>query len=292
MTTTTPPFVRKLFLFPAPYPGECFYSILSRYHLLVAHTANRTTSQELFGSIPDLRPLVVLPYRIRRVEGWVDPGTGITWEKLLTQHTAWPYLRMSSKYSDTAILPIIRADGKPGRRKQSAMLRDLLGENLSLRYCPLCAKRDQALYQEPYWHLIHQLWGVHYCPFHEVELYTSKIDLSKPLHEYHPAISVDMRTTNVTGLGDKYRQQYLILSKSIQKILDSNAYEDSRRTICYIMKSLQGDDLDQVLTNTYGDEFLEEVLPAEQRRVLREGLQEGNTDAISPLTCALLVGAI
>lgn len=44
-----------------------------------------------------------------------------------------------------------------------------------LKYCPTCLIEDEVKYGEPYWHRVHQLRGVFYCPEHRDKLVYSAI---------------------------------------------------------------------------------------------------------------------
>jgi hypothetical protein len=48
-------------------------------------------------------------------------------------------------------------------------------EELSLKYCPICAKEDMSCYGVSYWHLTHQVPGVEACPSHKVWLIHHKL---------------------------------------------------------------------------------------------------------------------
>jgi hypothetical protein len=48
-------------------------------------------------------------------------------------------------------------------------------EQLSLKYCPTCAKEDMCCYGVSYWHLTHQVPGVEACPLHKVCLIHHKL---------------------------------------------------------------------------------------------------------------------
>ncbi len=43
-------------------------------------------------------------------------------------------------------------------------------ETRRIRYCPKCLEQDHSTYGEPYWHRIHQLPSVFFCPDHHCAL--------------------------------------------------------------------------------------------------------------------------
>ena len=44
-----------------------------------------------------------------------------------------------------------------------------------LRFCPSCIKEDTLTYGESYWHRLHQVPGVIFCPVHNEILLDSKV---------------------------------------------------------------------------------------------------------------------
>ena len=260
---------------------------------MAGHRTCAQSSRELFGSEPDLRPSIVLPYRVKRITRWVSGGSGITLEQLMTQHSAWPLFRLCASSSADDIEPIIRSDGHPGRRKQAEMLRVLLGEHKALRYCPLCVLHDREKYREPYWHLTHQLWGVSLCPVHKVELQTTDIDISKPLHRYVTASDANLATTMAQPDGNQENQQhYLRLSKAITELLKTDVFKSNRDVVAYLEEALQGQMADELLLEVYGVEFLQRFLTDGLWDAVQNALRDRDLTPLSHVAYALLIAAI
>lgn len=261
---------------------------------MAGHRTSELSSRELFGSSPDLRPLVALPYRARRVGLWAAEGSGIRWEAMVERHSAWPLLRLSASLAASDLAPIVRADGRPGRRRQAEMMRAAVGGNDRLRYCPLCARDDLDRRGEPYWHLTHQLWGVSVCPVHGVALRASGVAVSGPLRRYAAASEAGLATAeDAAGLpgddrDDRWRR--LALSRAVAWLL-AGRFAGNGDVVAHLEGELRGRPADGLLLGTYGQGFLEAVLPGGEWARVRASLVVGDLTPLPPVAYALLVGA-
>ena len=79
----------RLPLFPEPYPGESFYSILCRYHVRSGNINDWYTSNQLFGYNSSLTSTLLTPFHLELVNHWLSPSSGIDSEKLLHSNTAF-----------------------------------------------------------------------------------------------------------------------------------------------------------------------------------------------------------
>ncbi len=173
------------------------------------------------------------------------------------------------------------------------MLRVLLGAHKALRYCPLCVLHDQEKYGEPYWHLTHQLWGVSLCPVHKVELQSTVIDISKPLHRYHSASDANLATVIARSNGNLENwQQSLRLSKAIAELLKKEAFKCNRDVVAYLEKALEGQMADGLLLDVYGVEFLQRVLTDGLWDAVQNALRHRDLTPLPPVAYALLIAVI
>ncbi len=269
----------RVYHFPQMHDGACFYDILSRFHEESGHFTSAATSRELFGSIPDLRNTVVLPYRAKLVETWLGPSAHITAETIRDKYSSWQYLQLNREFSDKELLPILRADAKPGRRKQAKMRLAIQNHVSWLRYCPKCITEDFLTKGVPYWHQVHQLFGVKYCPLHGIPLLDSNVSLTQKLVHYVPAsellssYSFEEMVNRATVLSEEegpFKKTYHELAKSIDWFLKngieftkSDYIENYRRTLGIHPESSvnEGKELTNFLLSTLGKRFLADLFP-------------------------------
>ena len=300
-----------LYHFPPLHEGDCIYDILSRYHEQSLHFKSPDTSKELFGGVLDLRPAITLPYRVERIHVWLGHDSGISPQTLRDHHSAWQYLQLSDEFSSEVLAPITRADTKPGRRKQTRM-RLVLQRSLGrLRYCPLCLIRDALTVREPFWHQVHQLYGVKYCPVHCIPLQDSDISIEKPLYHYVPASTLlaGSSTTKLMGEAsclegqpDPYKKPYIALAKTISWLVAHGAELGSGREVeRYYKKTalgnneeapLEGKKLVALMTSVGGMGFLEDLFDRERLEEAIGGIMNGGVSALLPLDHALVMTAL
>lgn len=153
--------------FPMAFPDETLYSIIARYHYASGNFSIKATSIELFNR-PHIwlsscggRYLSALAKNIQNGEGRVA--------KLIEENTLLSIdsLRQTTKNEKLKALFLTSEDGK---FQQSEVKYQQNTVNSKLRYCPLCWKEDQERYHHRYWHRIHQIQGMDYCPTHRLKL--------------------------------------------------------------------------------------------------------------------------
>lgn len=179
--------VSKLPLFPVPYPGESFYSILCRYHVRSGNINDWHTIGQLFGYNSSLGSTLLSPYHLDKVRDWLQPGTPILTNTLLQEHTAFPLYALTAPREDISrirgmISGKIETTTYP-RWVQSA----LIHTSGFLRYCPECAAAQKTLYGETYWQILPQLDGVEYCPLHKTRIRNSNVPIKGIRHKFYPA---------------------------------------------------------------------------------------------------------
>lgn len=270
--------VKAVYHFPQLHKGSCFYDLLSRYHGQSAHLNCRATSMELFGSVPDLRPSVTLPYRAELIYTWLGPSSNISLERLRDHHSAWQYLQLGGQYGEEELAPVIRAYSKPGQRKQARMMASVQGSLTHLRYCPLCLIKDTITVNEPYWHQLHQVYGVRYCPVHKVRLVESSISLKKRLLRYIPASSllsepgmeeIITAAESSRESNERFKEKYIALAETINWLLENGLAlkkDALRQRYCqYIGIDKDNPSLSvkiaSFLREVYGEAFLQDIFP-------------------------------
>lgn len=299
--------INLLYHFPQLYKGDCFYDVLARYHSDSAHLTNKATSLELFGSCPDLRPSVTLPYHADRIYSWLGAESNISSENLRDYHSAWQYLQLDAKFSLSALSPIIKADIMPGRRKQAKMMAALQGDLSHLRYCPMCLIADQLAVSEPYWHQVHQIFGVKYCPIHKVPLLESPVSIERRLVRYitlSELFTVPMSECHEDLMdennSDPFRKQYQNLANTIYWLLrygkTLGTHQELLSRYCHAMgleeNCLSGDDLYNLLASVLGMAFLRDLFPHCACDTFLNTIRLCGEECLTPIGHALVVMAL
>ena len=299
---------QSLPFFPELYEGDCLYDILTRFHAGSGHITSYGTFRELFGACLDLRPTITIPYRVGLASVWFDNNPWVTPQILRDNHTAWQYLQLCSVFSERAILPISSANQKRGRRIQTRIRQTLQGGISSLRYCPICLMQD-SLHGKPFWHQLHQLQGVKYCPIHHVQIQNSDISITKRLMRYVPASTYlelipvvqrpRLKDTLPSVKDDVNGKSYIILANTIDWLLKNGltlgrGIELAQRYNAAIGKTstlpISGTDLSELIVNFWGMDFLTELF--HNSEIVLERVKKFALDTLTPLEHALVIGAI
>jgi len=180
--------LKRLSFFPTPYPDEILYSVLCRYHILCGIPTARQTHLELWGKKYGKK--LYLPDNIEIIAARIPQSANLTAERLINENTIFPLLKpfvtknksdalvKAMKFGDRNIYGIISFFGVFTMRHRY------------LRYCNQCIKRDIQLYGEPYWHRIHQLPGIYFCPICNVGTIDSDIALDDLNSDYYALTSM------------------------------------------------------------------------------------------------------
>ena len=212
---------KTLSFFPAPYPDECYYSVLCRYmvHSGLPSTANALL--ELFGREIGPASTLMMPYMSGSASRWAELESGITEDVIVREHTAYHYFSIVYRKKEAEnLLDRMRNGKKCGCRMN---YRSSLATS-GLRYCPMCAYEEKVDYGEMYWHRTHQLKGVRYCTKHRIELADSGITLRKIKRSFVPASFAlgSLYKTSLEELGCKRKPvsyEYLEKYKAVERDL-------------------------------------------------------------------------
>lgn len=161
--------------FPSFYPDELAYSLFARYHIKSGNIHFSETSQELFGKViinPELEFIDILTPTTRAYL-----TRNISMKQVVLEHTMFKqYARFQTDEKRNELYQLLyHTKGYYA----NAITINHKEENGTLKYCPICAKKDREIYGETYWHRIHQLRGLTICPVHFCKLHTSNVRLKK-----------------------------------------------------------------------------------------------------------------
>lgn len=186
-----------LSFFPAPYPDELWYSVLSRYFAYSGYFAkcrNNSVNRDLLGN----RMRRYVPFYGTNLNNFLTqlPNNFITADEIILQHTLYPYYArfFDASRKENALQTML------GEGKQHSSLMLLMGNEQTktkhdkyLRYCTFCSQEDMEQYGETYWHRIHQIDDLRICPKHNVFLNNSHFltisskKLCPPIYEIEEA---------------------------------------------------------------------------------------------------------
>lgn len=228
-----------------------------------------------------LATTVFFPRGLELIDYWLFPGSGITAEKLICDHSGYPYFSVAatSEIFDAMEQTISGAVDKG--TLESAVLKMRRKNKYSvpirnLRYCPACAREDIRKYGEPYWHTLPQLEGITVCPKHECRILDADAPFSGMRVRSYPASYVlkgtDLKQSMGTG---RFQEKYLAVAKDSEWLLRNGrkfeGYKNlSRKYRIYlsqkgylymhgVIRNLSA--IRQDFEDFFGMEFLQEIIP-------------------------------
>lgn len=136
-------------LFPSPYPGESFYSILCRYHVRSGNASDWHTSIQLFGYNTSLISTLLTPFHLDMIRHWTPPASGLDPREMLHQNTAYDLYSINSFPSELDRIQDIIEGRRTAGSFSHWMHPRLINPAGHLRFCPECAAEQIKLYGEP-----------------------------------------------------------------------------------------------------------------------------------------------
>ena len=106
------------------------------------------------------------------------------------------------------------------------------------RFCPDCLKEDLEKHGETYWHRLHQIQGVIFCPVHKVALQNSQIPIQGfNKHQYEAATEFNCQIADLKcDRSPKVKEQLVNLAEDISLLIEG-AYPS--RTLEWLTKRYQ-----------------------------------------------------
>jgi hypothetical protein len=145
-----------------------------------------------------------------------------------------------------------------------------------LSFCPECVIEDDFLYGETYWHRLHQIQGVLYCPKHQVRIENSSIAMKHTSLHFQPAskFATTSECSTTDAEEERFKEQYIKLACDIEWLLKYGLSLGGARTIgekykdMYMEKggiaTINGrvfrNRFAAEISNYYGEDFLSQVL--------------------------------
>ncbi|MDJ0531678.1 MAG: TnsD family transposase [Xenococcaceae cyanobacterium MO_207.B15] len=174
--------------FPRLYPGELLYSAIARYQIRSGNLSPKLTIEELFNS-RSITANADLPCGLDNLVKNLPPHSSITVDSLIQHHTLYRFYSpfLPSKRARQIAISMRGIYGGDIHTRAGIMASAINTPNY-FRFCPDCLQEDLNKYGETYWHRLHQVPGVLFCPIHKILLQNSEIPFQGfNKHEYHGA---------------------------------------------------------------------------------------------------------
>lgn len=178
-----------------PHPDELLYSVLARFNLVSRNVmiGSKETVQDAFSS-RTASAVYDLPTRLSILHSNLPVGTHFTPERMIQNLTLY---RLYAPF-----LPPDRAEKVIEKMKMDGDVHTTIGVLASripflshMRYCHECIVEDCNQFGEPYWHISHQIPGIHICHKHYSRLLTSSLQVSSRENK-HEFIDISQAITS------------------------------------------------------------------------------------------------
>lgn len=251
--------VTSLTFFPTPYPDECYYSVLCRYHVRSGNEFAGSTVTELFGNCQCLTSMIYIPRRLDLFEKWFPYGV-LDREKMALHHTMYPYCATHYTRKIVDEMQEVMGGKAAGTSLERQMLLKIRGLwQPYLRHCPDCMEQDMKIYGETYWHRLHQLPGVAICPKHGIRIQDSEFSTKETTYRFYPATEI-RGLENRAGLyphANEYMGEYIRIAESCQWLLNNGHFFEGCENINLKYKEVM---ISQGLTTVQGIIYRERLL--------------------------------
>lgn len=152
---------------PELHPDELLISVYARYKRQMGYLNDSDVWRDWF-SLPNMNPKILLANDLKAMRKNIP----ISWlpdlSVLVKNHTCIPYLSLF--YPDNQKQDWIDIDRGKLKFPAGLNLMERAKRMDGLSYCPECARSDEELFGEPYWHRAHNLPGVFVCYRHKAIL--------------------------------------------------------------------------------------------------------------------------
>lgn len=147
-------------------PHETMYSYMVRSRFSSAEPSTRTCLKELVGNA-HCQLHSSFPCYIPHVAE--ESGRNVTW--LVDNHTIFPYFSsfLPPEIQEQSRMGLLRGQVKELPSRLS-LIANRIYQPCILKYCPRCVNNDLKSFGVAYWHVIHQLPFIQFCPIHAVVL--------------------------------------------------------------------------------------------------------------------------
>lgn len=218
--------------FPFLYPDEIFVSVIARYavHAFVPNPSALHTS--IYGT-RTIRPTLELPSSLEKVAANAAASLGLSPQEWAEITTLFPlYSAFATHNKKQQLLRFMAAGGS--QQSATAMAGaafSRIPKPLFLRACSKCIHEDDETYGETYWRRVHQVPGIHICPWHGTQLLYSEQQYKSPNRHYVPAsVTMPLRAymPEITSCQLTLLQE---ISQEVLKLLSEKIIAREERTM-------------------------------------------------------------
>ncbi|GAB4525467.1 MAG: TnsD family Tn7-like transposition protein [Pleurocapsa sp.] len=210
--------------FPTLYRGELLYSAIARYQIRSGNLSPKANIEELFNS-RTITATADLPCGLDNLVQNLPPYSSVTADSLINNHTLYPFYAPFLPPKRAKRVKEFMKSSKGGNIHTTAgVMASAIFTPQYFRFCPECLKEDLNNYGETYWHRLHQIQGVIFCPIHKVALQNSQIPIQGlNKHQYEAARKSNCQ---VEDLKLEYSQraiaQLIDLAQDISLLLENS----------------------------------------------------------------------
>lgn len=237
--------------FPTLYPGELLYSAIARYQIRSGNLSPKSNIEELFNS-RTITATADLPCGLDNLVQNLPSYYSITADNLIQNHTLYPFYAPFLPPQRAKQIQESMKNSKGGNIHTTAgVMASTIFTPQYFRFCSECLQSDLDKYGETYWHRLHQIQGVIFCPVHKIPLQNSQIPL-KGLnkHQYEAATESNCQTKDLKlEYNQKVIEQLIRLAQDITLLLE-NTYPS--RTLEWFSKRYQTLLIERNYTNVSG----------------------------------------
>ncbi len=224
--------------FPTLYPGELLYSGIARYQIRSGNLSPKANIEELFNS-RNITATADLPCGLDNLVQNLPTYSSVTADSLIQNHTLYPFYApfLPPKRAKQVNESMKSAKGGNIHTTAGVMASSIFTPQY-FRFCPDCLKEDLEKHGETYWHRLHQIQGVVFCPVHKVALQNSQIPIQGfNKHQYEAATEFNCQTRDSKlEYSQTVNEQLINLAQDISLSIDG-AYPN--RTLEWFTKRYQ-----------------------------------------------------
>lgn len=224
--------------FPAPYPGELFYSMLSRYAKRIPEIDEYEIIKEIFNEkMSELGKSI--PFSIQVILDKLKIFNYISEVEVINHHTLYNFFY--NFYANSFLPDAVLFGNNKGTRVVSNGM-NLKDSPLYFRYCPKCVEEDFEKYGETYWKALFQLPTVMICQEHNILLKNSSVSFfCKGLVPASANNCTDDTPSTSSHITSRTRMILLLLAKESEKLsqgkLERNILFDNKNLTLSTLKS-------------------------------------------------------
>ena len=176
---------------PLPYPDEIIFSRIVRHFTLSGMTCENYLS-DVFGN----HKITIHPYLTAGLEQVCKFSHELPIEVLKKQTLAPLFMHFLPYYDSIISDALISSKASEAVRAcQLACVREK--EQISIKFCPECARANAKEFGISYWHRSHQIPGVESCSLHRFKLEHFPLESRSRLNYYLlPPLNINARPTN------------------------------------------------------------------------------------------------